>query len=227
MTEDAESEAVKGMILDAWIEDLGSDRSPRTIPEMGTLTPEELEELMQLARWYKASFFASQSVQTDVDSMAATLRERVYEDRASELELVAMLTGNAITFGSALQAARARLGVEPEVLEQAHALPRGVVSQLEAGKLPPHRVAIDKMVVLLQGLRFSQQVLDLIRRSCIEWAASAYGQAQTQLGRIDRSLNNVERLRLLQDAAGEADEGLSKELDQIREYCNTLEARLP
>lgn len=227
MTEDVEKEVVKGMILDAWIEDLRSECDPRTMPEMKTLSSEELEEVMRLARWYKASFFASQSIRTNVDSMAASLRERVYKDRSSEFAQVAKISADAATFGSALQAARTRLDVEPDVLEQAHSLPGGMLGQLEAGRVPPHRVAMEKMATLLQGLRFSREVVDLIRRSCLEWAVSAHGQAQTQMGRIDPSLGNAERLKLLQDAIGEADDGLAKELERIRRYCSSLETRLP
>lgn len=219
-------EVMKGKILDAWIADLRADCEPRTMPEMKMLSSEELEDVMRLARWYKASFLASESVQTSVDVMADRLRERVYEDRASEFVQVAKISADAVTFGSALQAARTRLDVEPDALEQAYSLPGGTLGQLESGRVPPHRVAKEKMTALLQGLRFSRQVVDLIRRSCLEWAVSVYGQAQTQMGRIDPSLTNSERLNLLQDAAGQADEGLAKELEQIRQYCSSLETRL-
>jgi hypothetical protein len=226
MGEATEREVVKGRLLDAWIEDLRSDREPRVLPEMQALTAAELEEVMQLARWYKASFYPSRAPVTGIDSLVAKLREKVYQDRLSDFEQVREVAANSATFEGALRAARTRLGVETRVLEQAYSLSSGLLRQLESGQVPPHRVAVEKLAALLRGLRFSHQIVELIRRSCLQWAETAYGTAQTQLGRIDPSVSDAERFKLLQDAAEGTDEGLVREVERIRDYCESLERRL-
>ena len=54
-----ENEALRGELLEAWLDDLSRDRPPRDHPAVHALPPDDVAEVMRLARWHKGVFFPS------------------------------------------------------------------------------------------------------------------------------------------------------------------------
>src|SRR5438045_2738722 len=100
-----EKDEVKGMLLERWIEDLREDRAPKSLPEMQLLTPEEIGEVLLLARWYKASLYPTEP-RIDVDDLAASLRAAVMQDRAASQSVAADLVETTPTFGALVKGIR-------------------------------------------------------------------------------------------------------------------------
>lgn len=217
-----EEEALKGRLLDAWIEDLRNDRPPRALPGMEELTPDVREEVLRLARWSKATFHPSQVPDSEVSALAKSLREGVYGKRQEEIRWTDQLIAQGKGFGASLRAARLHLDIDARALEERCTLSEGHIAHLESDQLPPHRIAVDKMLLLLRHLRFSGNIVDVIRRSCLEWAAVAYGREQTQLARIDHTVSDSKRVELLQNTSRDTKDALEREKRRIQQYCQDL-----
>jgi RNA polymerase sigma factor (sigma-70 family) len=224
----ADREAVKGLLLEAWIDDLRQDRRPRLLPEMNSLTQEEIAEVMALARWYKGSLHPTELDAHALNGVTSSVRSRIAQARAKERQAAEAIVAEAPSFSTLLQTALRHQGVNLQAVERTQALPARTVQQLETGQLPPHRVPLEKMVALLRGLRLvSERVVTLVRQASIAWAEQSYGQPQTQLGRIDPTLDEEERGQLLREtSAAGGDDGLGGELERIEAYCRTLAGRL-
>lgn len=216
MTE--EREELKGKLLLLWLEDLKSDKEPERYPEMTSLTQSEIEEIMSLARFIKGTFYPSETLPADIGDYAKRLATRAFEERREQLELNRAGIQKAANFAELIQATINSLGIDRTALQDSLMLPRLTMSDLEAGKMPPHRLPLDRMVRLLFALRLaSKEVVELIRKSSMAWASIVHGNSQTQLGRIDISIKDEERRRLMEDRGD-----LAEELDRIQSYCSTL-----
>ena len=53
------NEALRGELLAAWLDDLRQDRPPRDHPAVRALSPDDVAEVLRLARWHKSVFFPS------------------------------------------------------------------------------------------------------------------------------------------------------------------------
>jgi hypothetical protein len=225
----SEREAIKGKLLDRWIEDLRQDKAPTLLPEIALLSPEERAEVLELARWYKGSLYhQSSDSQPNVEALAKGLRDFVLNEQEAEARQAERLVDAAPTFGALIREACTWRTINPRSLEQALKLPTGTINRLEVGELPPHRVPVESMLPLLRGLRLeSGQVVKVLQETSITWANAAYNQAQTQLGRTDAGLTSEARRELLSE--GHHDERANQyvqELTTITRYCDELARRL-
>ncbi len=217
-----EREALKGRLLNLWLQDLKNDRPPGIYPEVGTLSPTELEELMGLARFIKGNLYPSSSMPVNVDSFAAKLAHVVFQERKDQIEINQSFIKNAETFSQLVFHTLGSLRIDRANLQRSLTLPQATLSDLETEKMPPHRLPVKTMVRLLVALRLaSAEIVNLIRKSSREWALRTYPAGQTQLGRIDPSLSNEERRNVMQDQ-GE----LNKEFEWIDSYCSRLHEEL-
>lgn len=220
MTE--EREELKGKLLTLWLEDLKKDKEPGRYPEMEALTQEEREELMGLARFIKATFYPTEALPADISSYAKNLSAATLRDWAKQSELAKSALKKAGSFGDLVRQMTQALGINKAALEETLAVPRSTFSELEEGKMPPHRLPANTMVALLYALRLgTKEVVNLIRRSSLEWANKTHASGPTQLGRVDFSLKSEERQELMQ---GQPD--LASELERIERYCSTLSKSL-
>src|SRR5437870_340002 len=135
-----EREELKGKLLMLWLEDLKNDREPGLYPEMKSLTTSEIEEAMSLARFIKSNFFPSEYFPTNVEEYAKGLAKRVLEERTQEVELNRAAIHESTTFSELVLRTINSLGIDKTVLQVSLALPRSTFSDLETGKMPPHRL---------------------------------------------------------------------------------------
>ena len=220
MTE--EREELKGKLLFLWLEDLKNEKEPGLYPEVKALTQVEIEELMGLARFIKGTFYPSEAIPAKIDSFAKRLAIRALEDRNKQVELNRTLAQKTENFGELIKRAINSLGIDKSSLLDFLAVPRSTFSDLEEGKMPPHRLPIDTMIKLLCALRLTfREVVDLVKKSSIDWLRTGYGVSLTQLPRIDVSLKAEEKQRAMADQADP-----SKELERIESYCSRLSALL-
>lgn len=224
-----EKDAIKGRLLDLWVEDLRSDRRPRIAPEMEQLTNEEIEEVMELARFHKAALAPTRLEQDTLDGLASTVLSRLMDRRAEEGRMAEEVAAGAGGFNATLQAARERRGIGEQVLERTLGVPNGLIALLESGELPPHRFAIERMVRLLQSLRLnSERIIDLIRQASLAWAQNTFTRPQMRLGRVDASASEQEHRESLAGSVGDTDaDEFTEEVARIETYCQTLTAKLP
>ena len=222
-TEDHGKEVAKGQLLDAWLEDLRSQRSPRPMPEAASLSTGEVEEVLELARWMKASLYPAATSGLAVGDLVSSVRNVMAHDEAANAQAVSETVEGSEEFGHLVSRVRRLRNIDAIRLEQALTLPSGTIRRLETGELPPHRLPVEKMLPLLRSLRLtSTLVVDLVRRTSLEWLAASFGSGlQTRLGRLDVGLSNVERRELLA-----AHEHLSETVDEERarvgRYCDQL-----
>lgn len=66
-----EIDAVKGRLLDLWLDDLRNERRPRICGEMKGLSEAELTEVMELARFYKGALWPTQVTEEGAASLKA------------------------------------------------------------------------------------------------------------------------------------------------------------
>lgn len=226
--ESPDKEVLKGMLLDQWMEDLIEDRAPRVLPEMEQLSQYEIAETLALARWLTAMTPATPTP-AEVESVAATVSARIRREEEEEQSALAVAAKEATSFGGLLTTARRIRQLRSTDIERTLRLPNGTLDNLENGVLPPHRIAVDRMVALLRALRVTTtEVVELVRSAGFEWATRVYTQPATQLGRIDAQLRAASRHALLAEAeaAGDQRADLLEELDRIDRYCNSLAAQL-
>jgi transcriptional regulator with XRE-family HTH domain len=223
-----EKEAIKGRLLDLWLEDLRSERRPRMAPEMEQLTNEEIEEVMELARFHKAALFPTRLEQGALDGLASTVLSRLSQQRADEHRAVEEATAGAASFSMALQAAREQRGVGREALERSLGVMKGALGQLETAELPPHLFPIERMARLLQIVRLnSGRIVESIREASLTWAREKFAQPQMRLGRIDPDASAQEHRELLEGSSGGDAAELAEEVGRIDAYCDALAAKLP
>jgi hypothetical protein len=127
----SDTEAIKGMLLDHWIEDLRQDKAPTPLPEMDQLGTDERAEILELARWYKGALYAQDpsSPREGADEFALRLRNDVLHVRAEERRAAAQLASAARTFGAIVRDARTRRNVDLLALERTLALPTGTLAR--------------------------------------------------------------------------------------------------
>lgn len=215
-------DTVKGELLLLWLEDLRCDREPRICPEMQSLAPDEIREVMSLARFLKAAEWQSE-VSVDLDKYARTISERVLLRNVCEAQHTAQLIQSSPEFPDMLREAINSLSIDRRGLQESLALPRHTLSDLESGRMPPHRLPLDTMLKLLRAVRAdTKDVVSLIRRSALRWANSTYQRGQVQLGRVDLSLSDDTRVRVMRDDNGV----LAQEVARIHKYCDDLAAKL-
>lgn len=213
---------LKGSLLNHWIEDLKNDRPPGMYPEVDSLSPEEIEDVLGLARFVKGNLYPSNAMPVDVYAYASELGRLVSQQRKDQIELNRSAIGQSESFGKLVSRQIGYCRIDRNALQQAVAIPRNALPEIETEQMPPHRLQVESMVRLLVALRLaSTEVIDLVKRSAREWAFRVYSCGQTQLGRIDVSLTNEERQRLMEDRGD-----LDKELTRIDSYCERLLAIL-
>jgi len=218
-----EREELKGKLLMLWLEDLKNDKEPGFYPELNSLTASETEEIMSLARFIKGNFYPSEYFAASAGQCAKELSKLILEERTRQIELNKSAILKSATFNELVLYAINSLTVDKTALQVALALPRSTFSDLETGKMPPHRLPHDTMIRLLVALQLvSAEIVESIRKSSMEWAAITFGSSQTQLGRIDTSINSAERCKLM---GGNRD--LAKELERIESYCQLLLTMIP
>ena len=223
----AEKDAVRGLLLDRWLEDLRQDRAPSPLAAMKLLSEQEIEEVLELARFYKATLYPGTVSSVDVDRLGARLQEQVLREQVEAHQEAAAAAEEASSFGAAVVGARTKRQINAHRLEEAIGLPAGTVRRLESGELPPHRLALDTMVALLRALGLaSGRVVELIRWASLAWAEAAYARPATQLGRTDAQLEPGERRQLLEAEAHASDAAeLAAERERIEQYCQALVSR--
>lgn len=84
LVEDAEKDKIKGMLLDKWINDLKHDRAPQWSPELRELSSSEIEEVMELARWFKGTFYPGQVTESEISAVNNTVMQKVAQTGNSE-----------------------------------------------------------------------------------------------------------------------------------------------
>lgn len=226
--ESPDKEVLKGMLLDRWMEDLHEDRAPSVLPEMQQLSQHEIAETLALARWL-AGMSAPSPTPTEVESVAATVCARIRREEEQEGQALAEAAEQATSFGGLLLTTRRIRQLRSTDIEQTLSLPTGMLDNLEKGVLPPHRIAVDRMVALLRSLHVASiGVVDLLREAGFEWANRVYNQPATQFGRIDSQLSTDSRHALLSEATAMGDHRaeLIEELERIERYCQSLTAQL-
>ncbi len=65
----SENEALRGELFAAWLDDLRQDRPPRDHPAVRTLPPDDVAEVLRLARWHKGVFFPSPPATSSADEL--------------------------------------------------------------------------------------------------------------------------------------------------------------
>lgn len=215
---------IKGLILERWLEDLRQDRPPAPLPEMAPLSERDVDELLRLARWYKAALFPARPEAAAVATLHTAVLERVRAERAAAQAGADQATASAGSFGALIRQVRAARGIAAPELDRALVIPAGTVDRLESEELPPHRLPLDKMAPLLRCLGLAmQRVVDLMRVASLTWAQSTYGAPQTRLGLIDGQVDEEERRRLLDDRRpGEQRVRLAEEIKAIERYCRLV-----
>lgn len=221
MTE--QREELKGKLLLLWLDDLKNDRKPGVYPEMQMLAPAEIEEVMSLARFVKTTFFPSETPQTSLGEYASRLARRVFRERDRLKEANRVLAAKSVSFGELVRTAMVSQGIDRIALLDSLGLPATTLTEIEAGRLPPHRLPVDRMVRLLTALSLAfREVIDAIRNSSLRWANTEYSKTQTQLGRLDVAMQGDERRKLMQD-----NDSLDDETERIEFYCAQLSKILP
>jgi hypothetical protein len=216
MTESREE--LKGRLLVRWLEDLKSEKEPGLYEEMSLLSPAEVEEVMDLARFAKANFYPGDGLSDDVGSCARVMSKRFAEELARQIEANRAVVRSARSFGELIRTIVKSLSIDRSALRDLIKLPNSVLRDLETGQLAPHRVPLQKMVRLLLILRLTcEDVVELVRKSSLEWTNSVYSCTPTRLGRIGLDVSADERARLLRDPAA-----ASGEQREIEEFCSGL-----
>lgn len=216
MTESREE--LKGRLLVRWLEDLKNEKEPGLYEEMSLLSPAEAEEVMNLARFAKASFYPGEGLSDDVGSCARVMSRSFAEELAKQIEANRATVRNARSFGELIRTIVKSLSVDQSALRDLVKLPNSVLRDLETGQLSPHRVPLEKMVKLLLILRLTcEEVVELVRKSSLEWTNSVYSRTPTRLGRIGLEVSGNERARLLSDPTA-----ASGEQREIEEFCSGL-----
>lgn len=217
-----ERDELKGKLLLLWLEDLRNDREPRICSEVESLKPDDIREVMALARFLKAAEWQSE-VSVDLDKYAQSVSERVLRDNLRDAQHTADIIQASITFSNLLCDAINSLKIDRGGLQESLVLPRYTLSDLESGRMPPHRLPVETMLKLLRTLRAdTKEVVSLIRRSALQWATSTYQQGQVQLGRVDPFMSDEERVRLMRNDNAD----LTREVARIDKYCADLTVRL-
>lgn len=216
MTESREE--LKGRLLVRWLEDLKNEKEPGFYEEIDLLSPGDVEEVMELARFTKASFYPSEGLADDVGLSARAISKNFAEDVARQIEANRAAVRNARNFGELMRTIVKSLHIDQSALRDLIKLPNSVLRDLETGQLSPHRVPLEKMVKLLLILRLTcEEVVELVRKSSLEWTNSVYSQTPTSLGRIGLDVSTDERARLLTNRAA-----ASGEQREIEEFCTGL-----
>jgi len=222
-------EALKGMLLDRWVEDLREDRPPSVMPEMGLLSQQEIADTLGLARWLSAAINSTAPDATESDAIAASVRQRVRREREQQDQALTVAVQQSADFGELMQTARRVRHLRAQDIERSLRLPRGALLRLEAQTIPPHRIAVETMLTLLHALRIAtDDVIALIRQAGIEWINRAYTQESTQLGRLDRRVGSDDRRQILTDATANSEQPAQRaeEVERLQKFCDTLAARL-
>jgi hypothetical protein len=220
MTESREE--LKGRLLGRWLADLKDEKEPGLYEELNFLSPTEIEEVMDLARFAKATFHPSETLHDEVISCAQVLSRSLSEDLAKQIDANRATIRTARNFGEVFRATVKSSGVDQSAMRGLVKLPNSVLRDLETGQLSPHRVPLEKMVKLLVILRLTgEEVVDLVRKSSLEWANSVYCRTPTRLGRVGLEVSGDERARLLSDQAAASDEQR-----KIEEFCSGLASAL-
>lgn len=213
-----EREATKGRLLNLWLEDIKCDRALGTYQETESLLPDEIEELIALARFMKGNLYPSSSMPVDLDNFASKLGRVVSRERRDQIELNRAAIEKSESFGKLVSRLISSSGMDKTALQRAVALARNALLDLETEVMPPHRLPVESMVRLLVALRLaSTDIVDLVRQSARDWAFRIYSGGQTQLGRIDVTLTNEERRTVMEDQGD-----LDAELTRINIYCERL-----
>lgn len=222
--ESPDKDALKGMLLDRWMDDLRHDRSPSVLPELRQLDQHDIAETLALARWLTA-MPPTMPTPAAVDSVVAAVRARIRDDEARQHQALGEAVEQATSFGGLLLAARGVRQLKSSDLERSLKLPSGTLANLEGASVPPHRIPLNTMLRLLRALRIATgDVVNLIRQAGVEWASRVYTQPVTQLGRIDSQLDAQSRYRLLAEATAQQNqqEQLAEELERLEVYCQSL-----
>ena len=224
----ADKDAVRGLLLTSWLADLRQDRAPQPLPEMELLSATERAEVLELARFYKATLYPTPATGIEVDRVGSRLKGRIQQEQLAARQRTASLLQEGVPFGRVIQAARQDRQINARRLEAAIAVASGTVGQLETTEMPPHRLPMDKLVALLRALGLaSHQMVGVVRQASLEWAQRVYAQPATQLGRTDAEVTDEERRQLLEDGEAGADQAaLAGEVASVEQFCRALSSRL-
>jgi hypothetical protein len=199
-------------------EDLKGEKEPGLYEEITPLSPAEVEEVMNLARFAKAAFYTSEVTYDDLGSFARDVSRRFSEELGKQIEANKVAIRDARSFGGLVRTVVKSLDIDQSALRDLVKLPNSVLRDLETGQLSPHRIPIEKMVRLLLTLRLTcAEVVELVRKSSLEWTESVYNRTATKLGRIDLDITGDERTGLMDGQAG-----ASEERQKVEEFCSGL-----
>jgi hypothetical protein len=216
-------EELKGRLLVLWLEDLKNDQAPQRYPEMGLLSNFDLEEVMDLARFIKGSFYPSAGMPGNMESFMKDLSKLLSAEITKEEEMGRTAIENAASFGELIQQTIALFHVDRSALRELLKVPTATLGELETGELPPHRLPLEKTIRLLCALRLtSTGVIGLIRKSSLDWAQSSSGKGSARLGRIDRHVVDEDRVELME----EREQPISAEAARVEEFCSALSRAL-
>jgi hypothetical protein len=218
-----ELEELKGRLLLLWFEDLKNDKEPGAYPEVKSLSQSDVEEVMTLARFIKGTISPSNGLTPDPQEYAKNITALVSEKILKEIESNKELVQTVQNFGELVRKTTNLLRIDTAILQDSLALPQSTLDELENGKLPPHRLPLEKMTKLLNALRLTfKEVIEIIRKSSLLWAYQEYSSSGTQLGRIDFTLKVGERREVM-----ESHSDINRELERIEAYCSNLSTLLP
>jgi signal transduction histidine kinase len=76
-----DTEAIKGRLLSLWLDDLWAEKRPRMAPELHDLSNEDITEVMDLARWCKATYAPTVLTDEALADLKARAREAIAQAR--------------------------------------------------------------------------------------------------------------------------------------------------
>lgn len=211
-------EELKGRLLVLWLEDLRKDQVPQRHPEMSLLSTSDAEEVMELARFIKGSFYPSATTR-NMECFTEDISKLFSVEQAKEEEISRSALENAASFADLIRQVIIFFNADRNALRELLNVPASTLSELERGELPPHRLPVGKMIRLLCALRLtSTGVIELIRKSSLDWAEASSHKGSARLGRVDEKVADEERVQLM-DEQGEP---MAAEMARVDRFCAAL-----
>jgi hypothetical protein len=212
-------EELKGRLLVLWLEDLRNDQVPQRHPEMALLSASDVEEVMDLARFIKSSFYPSAAMPRNMECFTEDVSRLLSLERAKEEELSRSAVENARSFADLIRQMIVLFHVDKSALRELLNVPASTLGELERGELPPHQLPVEKLIRLLCALRLtSVSVIEVIRKSSLDWAEASSHIGSERLGRVDGKIADEERAGLM-DEQGEP---MAAEVGRVEKFCSAL-----
>lgn len=221
----SEKDERKGRLFDAWVADLRQDYPPREIPEADSLPPDEVSDVLGLARWWAAR---TRDAGAPFDVHA--FRHRIQTALASELDddasTASALLERATDIGTAMDAVAQRRRLHLASFQRAVGLLPGMWESVISGSTPLHRIPLTTAARVLRALDLkTDAAIALTRNSSLQWAHRRFDGAASALGRTPTEVDAESRGILLSGADPHAS-ALDRETMEIERFIASLRDEL-